>query len=344
MHDLDSVENILVLAPNWLGDAAMATPVFRALKQRFITAHITVAGRSAVCDLLEGISSIDAFMETPARLSWSEMGRFVPSQAKFDLAILLPHSFRAGLFAWRLGAKRRVGYARGGRALLLTDAVPPYRKEGRIAPVYMSFEYMALISKLGCTGDGLGLELKASQAALDEVRSMLPAKNPVVGIAPGAAFGPSKQWMPERFAAVADALAEKADARWILITGPGEEKVRDSVLAAAQSKPLEISGSITGIARLKALIACVDLFVGNDSGPRHIAVAFDKPVICVMGSTKPDYSCGPWEKGEIVRISVDCGPCQKPACHTDHRCMTGISSEMVLKAALKWLPSGTALD
>jgi len=166
-----------------------------------------------------------------------------------------------------------------------------------------------------------------------------------VGIAPGAAFGPSKRWLPERFAAVADRLHREHNAQCFLLTGPGEEETRDAVLRAAQTPLIEYHDGAPSIARLKAAIAGVDLLIGNDSGPRHIAIAFGKPVVCIMGSTSPAYTQSPWERGEVLRVDVDCGPCQKPICVTDHRCMTGITVERAVAAAAKWLdlPSPAAV-
>ncbi len=136
----------------------------------------------------------------------------------------------------------------------------------------------------------------------------------------------------------AQALGLASGALCVLLTGPGEEKTRDEVTKAAKH-PLAIcdEGSPT-IASLKATVSVLDLLVCNDSGPRHVAVAFNKPVICIMGPTAPVYTEGPYERGRVLRVDVDCGPCQKPVCATDHRCMLNISPDDVLEAALEYLP------
>ncbi len=255
-----------------------------------------------------------------------------------DLTVIFPHSIRAALLAWLTGSRRRVGYRRMWRSPMLTDAVRPHMEHGKIVPVYMATEYLDLVAGLGCEDDGRGLELHAPEADVARVQAFLPDSGPIVALAPGAAFGPSKRWAPERFAAVADALHEQRGAHCILLTGPDEKDTRDAVLRAAKYPLVQCHTKQPTIARLKAVLSRVDLLVGNDSGPRHVAVAFGKPVVCVMGSTSPRYSDGPWEKGEVVRIDVDCGPCQEPVCATDHRCMTGISVERVLEAALRHLP------
>jgi len=201
----------------------------------------------------------------------------------------------------------------------------------------MGHEYLELVGAIGATDDDRGLELHADDTERDEVQARLPEGRPIIGIAPGAAFGPSKRWPAERYAAVADALANQLNAACVLITGPGEEETRDAVLQNARTTLILPQEGAPSIAGLKATIASLDLLVGNDSGPRHVAIAFKKPVICIMGPTSPRYSVGPWEQGEVLRVEVDCGPCQQPICVTDHRCMTRIPPEAVVEAVHKHL-------
>jgi len=249
--------------------------------------------------------------------------------------VVFPHSFRAALLARLARSDRRIGYNRDNRRWLLTDAPESHRENGVIAPIYMAREYLDLIAPLGCTDDGRGLELAANAAERSAVRERFAGDGPLVALAPGAAFGPAKRWPAERFAAVADALAARRGARCVLLTAPNEADTRAAVLAAAKSPLLEFPGG--GIARLKAVLAESDLLIGNDSGPRHVAIAFGKPVVCIMGPTSPRYTDSPWEKGRLLRVDVDCGPCQKPSCTTDHRCMTRITADAVVEAALPFL-------
>ncbi|MFO7973294.1 MAG: glycosyltransferase family 9 protein, partial [Candidatus Hydrogenedentota bacterium] len=153
------------------------------------------------------------------------------------------------------------------------------------------------------------------------------------------AFGPSKRWPAERYAAVIDALHDKVGARVVLLTGPDEEDTREAVLSSATHAPIIPDEGRPSIDILKAVISLSDLLIGNDSGPRHVAIAFKKPVICIMGPTSPRYSEGPYETGEVLRVDVDCGPCQEPVCKTDFRCMTRIAPDAVLAAALRYLPA-----
>lgn len=332
-------EHILALLPNWLGDVVMATPALRALHHRFPKARLSVAGKAIACDVLADMPWIDAYHPMPARMPLRQLlrtGRQLAPAAR-DACVVLPHSFRAAVLARATRARRRAGQDRAGRGLLLTDRVAPYTEQGAIVPIYMAHEYLAVVAALGGEDDGRGLELHAHPDHIAAVAAYLPPGGPVVGIAPGAAFGPSKCWLPERYAAVADALADRAGARCVLLTGPGEDETRDAVLRAARTPLIECHGGRPSIARLKASIARLDLLIGNDSGPRHIAIAFKKPVVCIMGPTSPRYTDSPWETGKLLRVDVDCGPCQKPVCTTDHRCMTRIGVDAVVEAALPWL-------
>ncbi|HQL93818.1 MAG TPA: lipopolysaccharide heptosyltransferase II [Candidatus Hydrogenedentes bacterium] len=330
-------EALLALAPNWVGDAVMCTPALRALKNAHPRARLTVAGRDAVCSLLEGLPWVDALHPLPARPGVVELFRHARllAPAARDMAVVFPHSFRAALLARLAGARRRVGHDRNGRGFLLTERVAPHRVDGRITPVYMAFEYLDVAEAAGGTRDDLGPELAAPAALRAELAERFTGEGPLVAFAPGAAFGPSKRWPAERFASLADRLRGQCGARCVLLTGPGEEDTRRAVLDAARHPLLECPRQ--GLDMLKAAVSLADLLVGNDSGPRHIAVAFGKPVVCLMGPTSPAYTESPWERGRVLRIDVDCGPCQQPVCATDHRCMTGISVDRAAEAALEAL-------
>lgn len=338
---IEAPARILAFVPNWLGDVAMCTPALRALAQRFPDSALIAIGRRSACELLKGLDWLSGTETIPAKPGLRAMLRL---RREFSgpgpaLAVVFPHSFRAALAARVTSARARLGYARNGRSWLLTHAALPHRENGVIAPVYMAAEYLDLVKAVGAEDDGRGLELATDPPAVERLRPHLAGTGPLVAVAPGAAFGPSKRWPAERYAAVIDALHEKAGARVVLLTGPGEEDTREAVLSAAKHTPIIADDGHPTIDSLKAAIASCDLLIGNDSGPRHVAIAFKKPVICIMGSTSPRYSAGPYETGEVLRVDVDCGPCQKPVCTTDFRCMTQIAPEIVIAAALRHLPA-----
>ncbi len=340
MPDNIEANRIFVFLPNWLGDVAMCTPALRAIHNRFPEAQLSVAGKASSVDLVRGLPWISDYASIPHRPGLFEMLKL---GAKFkalrgDIAVIFPHSSRPAIIAFLARVKRRIGYDRGARSFWLTERVPPHRVDGKIKPIYMVDEYLGLLKPLGCADDGQGLELHADATAVETVRAHMRGTGPVVGFAPGAAFGPSKQWPIEGFISAIDALADKAGAQCVLLTGPGEGELKEEICDRTKVKIICCDDGEPSIETLKATISQLDLLICNDSGPRHIAISFDVPAICVMGPTSPDYTAGPYEKGEVIRIDVDCGPCQKPVCETDHRCMTGISTETVINSALKYLP------
>ncbi len=341
VRDLSSIEpeRILALVPNWIGDAVMCTPALRTIHRRFPHAKLTVAGRAPIIELLRGLPYIHDTQVLPKRPGLAAMVRigWKLRPAARDLAVVFPHSLRAAAQARLAGSRRIMGYARNSRSWLLTDKVAPNLVNGRIEPVYMVWEYLDLLAPLGCEYDGFGMELRADPMAVARVKEYLVGEGPFVGIAPGAAFGSSKRWPVERFAAVVDRLAETG-AQCVLLTGPGEEDTRDAIRKLVKRELIVCDEGRPTVDTLKATASLMKLLVCNDSGPRHVAMAMGVPAVCIMGPTKPVYTEGPYETGRVLRVEVDCGPCQKPVCATDHRCMTRISPETVVEAAMAYLP------
>lgn len=337
-----SIRKILVFAPNWLGDAAMCTAAFRVLSKHFADAEMILVARESVCALLESAPWFAGTVTLPKRLSPGATFGVGLQLRRYsaELAVVFPHSSRAALLARLSGTRERLGYARQWRSLLLTRRVKPYVETGRITPVYMAKEYLDLVAAIGCQDDDAGLELFTDPCEAESLRLQFEALGkggPLVGVAPGAAFGPSKMWPPDRYVAAINGLGRKTDARFVLLTGPGEEDVRARILDGVEAPIFAPAADRGGISVLKAAISQLDLLLCNDSGPRHIAVAFKVPTVCLMGPTSPRYTDSPYEIGRLLRIDVDCGPCQKPVCETDHRCMTGIGPETVIESALEIL-------
>ena len=158
--------------------------------------------------------------------------------------------------------------------------------------------------------------------------------HPLVGINPGASFGISKLWLPERYAAVGDWLIEKHDAQVVVTCGPGEEHLAWKIHDTMRHEAFVVDKPAGTLGQLKALIRRCDLLLNNDTGPRHFAKAFDRPVVTVFGSTHPEWTQTDYPRERIVRVPVDCGPCQKKVCPFEHhQCMTGVTVEMVQEAA-----------
>jgi ADP-heptose:LPS heptosyltransferase len=419
-------ERIVVVMPNPLGDGVMATPFLRALRRLYPAAAITALHAPLLRAVLAGLPFVDAAREMPRRPGWADRERVIAwlRSQRFDLAVLLPNSFRSAWLVWRAGIPRRVGYARDGRRSLLTDRLEPvrrspaqqqqdqckafarrlireqarsrrperlvrveqvahaggvlgrfrwtYRREdgeeatrsawaafpgqgagdrGGYQPLPAIDSYLELARALGAEpGPGaLRMELRVTAAEQEEAAGVLAdagacSGEPLVVLVPGASFGASKCWMPERFARLADRLTDRQGefgAIVVLAGSPAEAeilaRIQQAASSAARDRLISLQQAHRGkgatLGALKAIVQSSRLMICNDTGPRHFAAALGVPVVSLFGPTDPRWAETFWEEERQVRIDVPCGPCQLQRCPIDHRCMTGITVERVLNAA-----------
>lgn len=347
---------ILIWLPNWVGDVAMATPALRALRERFRSSHIAYVGRPAAVQLLESAPWTDETIEDRSGgCPVAAMGLALRlRKARFELAVLLPNSFRTAAVAWLAGARRIAGYARDSRGWMLTDKLlPPRDERGRLSPVPAIEYYANLAALLGadCADRRMTLPLRDADAAAAEEelrRAGADLARPIVMLNPGAAFGSSKMWEEGRYAAVADALIERRGAQIVVNAAPSERAIAARVVAAMKHKPLlHFAGRDNTLGLLKGLLARSTLLVTNDTGARHVAAALGAAVVTLFGSTDPRWTRIDYARERIVRVDVPCSPCQQKRCRlpagpTFHQCMTAITPEMVLAAAEELLdaPAG----
>jgi heptosyltransferase-2 len=149
-----------------------------------------------------------------------------------------------------------------------------------------------------------------------------------IAIAPGAAYGSAKCWLPERYAEVADGLIAAADADVILFGAPPERDMAERLANGMKRCVVNLAGA-TSIGELPALLRACSVFVGNDSGAMHVAAAVGLPVVGIFGPTDPDATRPASTQFTLIREPVSCSPCLLRRCPIDHRCMTRISVEQV---------------
>jgi len=151
----------------------------------------------------------------------------------------------------------------------------------------------------------------------------------VIGMNPGAKFGSSKCWPPEYFAKLAELFTQKWDCKILLFVGPGEDDIAQSIIHGSGAPVINTGPDKVDLALLKPLVKRCALLVTNDTGPRHYAVAFDIPVIVLMGPTDPRYTAANLGKTLVLRKELDCSPCHQKVCPRNHECMRMISPEAV---------------
>jgi heptosyltransferase-2 len=335
--------NILVVCPNWIGDAAMATPALRSLRRGFGGCRLIGLMRPVIADVLDGLSYFDA------RLYWDPRGanrsqRTWPMikalrRERIDLAVLLTNSFHTAAVAWLGGAVRRVGYRRDGRGWLLTDGLTPLKSGGRFVPSPVVDYYLELAYYLGCPREGYQMELAtapADERAADSVWQScgLHAARQVVVLNPGAAYGLAKCWPTAHFAELAQRLVQMSGTRVLVLCGPEERTLARQIARQADRPGVHSLGEYPiSVGLSKACVRRADLMVTTDSGPRHFAAAFGVPVVTLFGPTHIEWSETYFSKSVHLQKPVPCGPCQLRECPLDHRCMRELTPEEVFRAA-----------
>jgi lipopolysaccharide heptosyltransferase II len=357
--------NVGVMLPNWVGDVVMATPALRTLREHLPQARIVGIARPYLLPLLDGTPWLNEIIpwehHGPGRLvrSWRMVQRL--RSERLDLLILLRNSLSAGLAGRLSGAKRIVGYAGRGHRWLLSDAVPPQHRCRRSNPVSAVDEYLHLVDTLGyssgwlgsseaspqCTGVDLPsdpttrkhLELTtrpSDEAAADGVWKRLALPNPdqVMLLNTGGAYGDAKHWPAEYCVSLGLRAAEEFGLTTLVLCGPQERDAAAAIeRAAGHPQVRSLAGEDASFGTTKAIIRRSRLMVTTDSGPRHIASAFETPTIVLFGPIDPRWSRNYQRRTIELRVPLDCSPCGQRICPLGHhKCMRDLTVDRVLRA------------
>ena len=246
--------------------------------------------------------------------------------------------------AWRgwPESSSRVGFARDGRTVLLTDALIP---KPRAVPNPVLDEYLRLAKHLGC--DVTDRQRKppccprtnASWPASGKAIHRAGRRRGVFCLNPGGAFGSAKHWPTESFADLARSIVDHLGRTVLVLCGPAErEEARRIVHLASRERVVSFANFRTSIGLTKAAIRSAEMLITTDSGPRHFAQPFGVPVVTIFGPTHQQWSDTQDAHAVHLQIKVDCGPCQRRTCPLKHhRCMEELSSEWAFDAVIAQL-------
>jgi heptosyltransferase-2 len=243
------------------------------------------------------------------------------------------------------GIPSRIGYAREGRSIFLTEKLyPPRLPNGKYKPTSMLDYYLAIASGLGCDIKDITLELTVEpnqqQTIISKIPELARPDGPVVVLVPGGSFGPSKCWPAERYAKTADRLIEKYNAAVIVSASSdlSEKQTANRLCSLSKNKLINLAENPVGLGELKGIFSLADLVITNDTGPRHIAIALKRKVITLFGPNDPAWTETGYENEIEIVGKAPCSPCRKPNCDKDrHLCMESISVETVCEAAKRLL-------
>ncbi|MHC5063409.1 MAG: lipopolysaccharide heptosyltransferase II [Planctomycetota bacterium] len=342
--DLQHLRRIYLRAPNWVGDFVMATAAFERLRAGFPQAEISVALRPYLRPLLSGSEWFDRVLEAPKKPAIGSFRQQLGElrAGNFDLAVVLPNSFVTGVLPFLARVPMRLGYQQG-RPGLMTHGLraepgrPLWSRRGpRRLPIAMPLYYERLLDLLELPPGrdrGVLAVTDAERAWLEDwLRERNLQDKKLLLITAGASYGASKLWLPERFAAVARHYHDRGEMAVVVTAGPSEVALADKI--AEEGGCVSATNPVLPLDMMKALVERSCLMITSDTGPRHLAVAFDRPVVCLMGPSDPRYTEYGLDKTALIRrAELDCVPCQRKICPLGHHdCMRGIGVEEVIAA------------
>ncbi len=334
--------NVLIWLPSPLGDAVMATPALRSFRKIYQNANLFFLAEPTVREFLQPCPFCDDWLEFTGRYA-AIAGKL--REKKFSQAVLLKNSFGSALTVFIARIPQRIGYARDGRSMLLTDKIWPAKNDkGDFLPGSTLDYYLGIADYLAGDTSDRTLYLGLTQSDRDELAGKFPQTQnltgPLIVLVPGGAFGPSKLWPVRRFAALADKLIETFNATVVISVAPtgAEKAAAEKIRSEAKHPLLSLSDRPLKPGAIKALFEKTALVITNDTGPRHIAAALGTNVITLFGPNNPAWTKTDYPTEVQIIGKAPCVPCDKPACKQNrHLCMESIDTEQVFAEAQKFL-------
>jgi len=269
---------------------------------------------------------------------------------QFDMIVLLPNSLSAGLISYLSGAKRRVGFAKDGRTLLLTDPIPLYDESADHRKEPAIDYYLNIAKHLGCDDSDRRMQLFVSEQERDQARSLYSRFQfqwdlETVLFNTSSAAAASKLWPVGHASRAAKELATNHGIQVVVHCGPADRDRANAIAFGADHPLVKSMGQEDDIpiSLSKAVIEQASVVVSTDSGPRHMAVAMNKKVISLFGSMDPEITRTYNLPETILKVPMACQPCGKETCPLIHtNCMHALTYSMVVKAVLEQLGISSA--
>jgi len=330
---------ILVVTPSWIGDTLLAQPLLRRLHDKLGRVTIDALAPAWCGPLLARMPEINQVIASPfahgelkLRARW-KLGREL-AKRHYDQAIVLPNSFKSALIPFFADIPLRAGYVGESRYGVLNLI---HKLDAATLPL-MAERYAQLAEKPGAQVPrplpAVRLEVDPINKARTTSRLKLERSRPVAVFCPGAEYGPAKRWPARHFAALAQQLAVRGYAIW-LIGSSNDTEVGEEIRAQSGGACENLCGN-TDLAAAIDLMSCATLVVSNDTGLMHVAAALDKPLIALYGSSSPVHTppltySSKSRRARVLSTGIECSPCFARACPLKHfRCMIELTPERVL--------------
>jgi len=328
----------LIIQTAFFGDLVLTLPLIQSAKKN-LGSDMYVLCIPSTKDILEGHPSVDGIIVSDKKgkdkglLNLFKFGNFLKKE-NFDLVIVPHPSFQSAFLSYLSGSKRRIGLSNNPGRIFFTDIVPFDKEKHQLE------RYLDILLPLGICPQNEKTVIHTDKQDEKWADDALGNESFLIGINPGSIWA-TKRWLPERFAEVADKIISMRGGKAIIVGGSGDINTADLVERHMSSKPLNFTGKTT-LKQLSALIKRCRIFITNDSGPMHIAAAFDVPTVAIFGPTIKEFGFSPYSKNSIVvEKNIPCRPCGKHGpkrCPKKHfKCMREITVESVLNAARNML-------
>ena len=336
---------ILVIGPSWVGDMVMSQSLYITLKKQHPNAIIDVMAPAWCKPILKRMPEINQAIDMPfahGQFSlWERIKLGLSLKvSKYQQAYILPNSAKSAIVPFFAKIPQRTGWKGEMRYGLLNDL-----RENKKSFKYMIERYVALAypKKTMLNSKSLGglshqpkpaLSVDKKIQDLTRQKYELTNKRNVIGLCPGAEFGPAKRWPDVHYAKIAEEMVQRGHQVWIFGSAKDQEttdKIYQQLSTVAQQHTHRLSGKTSLIEAVDLLAAC-ETVVSNDSGLMHIAAAVGCKVVAIYGSTSPEYTPPLTNRVSILHTNIECRPCFKKECQFGHlKCLTELSVEQVLK-------------
>jgi heptosyltransferase II len=317
---------VLIILPNWLGDAVMATPAIEAIVNEKPDVEITFIGSFVSIEAMKHHPNCKkAIIDETKKASSRLLATYTLAKeiGYHDVAINFRNQIHSALLIYWSGTKKSVARKSWFASLFLEKSMSVS------SDIHLVKQYFNFIKHHFYCSEIVNLKLHIPQ---------LKSEKKLLGINPGATYGSAKRWYPQKFAEVAQAFSHEYDI--VIFGGPTEVEMAEEIVIELKKMNISNYENLAGkttITELISNISSLSLFITNDSGPMHVAAAYQIPTVSIFGPTR-HHETSQWQnrKSSIVRLeNLECSPCMKRECplSTDnHKCMKDISAEMVITA------------
>jgi heptosyltransferase-2 len=337
------MNGILIIAPNWIGDAVMSEPLLANLKAQYPNSKIDVLATPWVAPIYRACSQVHEVIEAKLEhkhLQWQlrkQLAKQIQSRA-YQACFVLPNSFKSALIPWLANIPFRIGYRGEFRFGLINIALSNPSKVNRPPMVehYLALGNLLKDAAGSTTLDPipkLHLSSDAKQSVENKLASALIDAHSLFVFCPGAEYGSSKRWPTKHFSELAQNLfKENANAHVILLGSNSDYSIADAITSEAKQHPhIHNWCGQTSLDEAIALIGMAKAVVSNDSGLMHVAAALKTPQVAIFGSSDPAHTPPLSDKAKVIWLNLPCSPCHQKECPLGHlKCLNDIYPQQVL--------------